>query len=390
MADFAFIFHPHDIESLGDWVLEEPHLKEKRRRFAERALRWLPPFRRATVTGILSLTGKQVEGDMILWPMIPEQIIQMNSEFTIGKLIESGRLAQRLGARIVGLGAYAAWIGKRGVLLDQAIDIPVTTGTSYTIAVAIEAVHSAATSVGIDLGVSSVTVVGATGCIGRICSQILARDVGKLTLTARHSEKLRELMQSIRTEVPSVNIGYMTNIQEAVSSADIVLISTNTPTPLVSLHDIKSGAVVCDISLPHNILKSEAEERPDVLVIDGGVVKPSGEVDFHFYFGLEKGLAYACMAETMLLALEEMWTSYSLGGNISISKVIHMARVAEKHGFRLAHFTSFGKAVSQEQLDSVKKARLSQPFWKSRLLNTNHFAKATSRLPCPPTPSPLS
>src|SRR3989338_7017437 len=105
MDKFAFIFHPHDIPSLGDWVLLEPNLKMKRRRMAERALRWFPPFKRETCTGVKSVaTGKTIEGEMICWPMIPEQILNMDSKFTVGKLIEAGRIAQDLGAKIVGLG----------------------------------------------------------------------------------------------------------------------------------------------------------------------------------------------------------------------------------------------------------------------------------------------
>ncbi|MBI3616508.1 MAG: polysaccharide biosynthesis protein [Candidatus Omnitrophica bacterium] len=360
MSDFAFIFHPHDIESLGDWVLEEPRLKQKRRRFVERALRWLPPVKRETVTGIESLTGKEIKGDMILWPMIPEQIINMRSDFTISKLIEAGRLAQQLGARIIGLGAYAAWIGKRGVLLAEAVNVPVTTGTNYTILVAIEAALSALNAVGINISEASVSVIGATGSIGEICTRILAKDVGQLILVARNEEKLHKLAGSLR-EAGSTNVTCTNSINNAVSKADLILIATSAPTALVSIDDIKPGSVVCDISLPHNILKDEAEKKTDILVIDGGVVKPPGNVDFHFCFGLEKGLAYACMAETMMLALEELYVSYSIGGNISILKVAKMAQLAKKHGFKLAEFTSFGKTVPKERIKAVAEARLAQP-----------------------------
>ena len=60
-----------------------------------------------------------------------------------------------------------------------------------------------------------------------------------------------------------------------------------------------------------------------------------GEADFHFDFGLAPGRAYACMAETMVLALEERRESYSLGKQIQPERVREIAELARRHGFRL-------------------------------------------------------
>ena len=150
MGKFAFIFHPHDVESLGDGFTE-PNLKKKRRHLIERVLRWIPPLKRESVTGLQSLTGKKAEGAMILLPLVPEQILKMDSSFILQKLIRAGRIAQDLDCNIVGLGAYAAWVGKRGALLAKELNIPVTTGTSYTIEIVIQAVLKAANDVGIEI-----------------------------------------------------------------------------------------------------------------------------------------------------------------------------------------------------------------------------------------------
>jgi predicted amino acid dehydrogenase len=79
-----------------------------------------------------------------------------------------------------------------------------------------------------------------------------------------------------------------------------------------------------------------ARERGDVLVVEGGVVDVPGEADFGFDFGLPPGKAYACMAEVMVLALEERYESYSLGKNVRVERVHEIARLARKHGFRLS------------------------------------------------------
>jgi predicted amino acid dehydrogenase len=61
-----------------------------------------------------------------------------------------------------------------------------------------------------------------------------------------------------------------------------------------------------------------------------------GDVDFRFDFGLPPGKAYACMAETMVLAIEGRYENYSLGRQIEPEKVQEIAQLARKHGFRLS------------------------------------------------------
>ena len=61
-----------------------------------------------------------------------------------------------------------------------------------------------------------------------------------------------------------------------------------------------------------------------------------GEVDFGFDFGLPPGKAYACMAETMVLALEGRYECYSLGKEIQVGQVREIAQLARKHGFRVS------------------------------------------------------
>ncbi len=52
---------------------------------------------------------------------------------------------------------------------------------------------------------------------------------------------------------------------------------------------LKPGAVVCDVARPRDVSKLVAEQRDDVLVIEGGMVEVPGPVDFHFDFGFPPG-----------------------------------------------------------------------------------------------------
>lgn len=351
LVKFACLIHPLDIDLFSTF---ERCAKDKRRALVKKILEWSPAFRFSHVTGIQSLTGKQIDGELILCPLLPEQILNINSDFVLGRVIEAGKIAENLGARILGLGAYTSGVGRKGVLVAKALNIPVTTGTSYTIATVIEATLKAAKEVGIELSSARVVVIGATGTIGSTCSRILVNNVLHLTLVGRNREKLYNLANSIYNNSPA-QIKISTDIDRTIfQNADIIITATNTPAELIDVKLLQPGTVVCDISLPRNISQEAANSRKDVLVIDGGVVKPPGDANFNFYYGLPPGLTYACMAETMILALEERYECYSIGGNISLDKVKEISQLASKHGFKLDELRSFGRGISQGRLKEVR------------------------------------
>ncbi|MCL6624776.1 MAG: hypothetical protein K6T17_09215, partial [Fimbriimonadales bacterium] len=111
----------------------------------------------------------------------------------------------------------------------------------------------------------------------------------------------------------------------------------------------------CDVARPRDVSRRVAEERPDVLVLEGGIVEVPGDVNFGFDFGFPPRMAYACMAETMILALENRPEPFTLGKKVSVAQVEEIRRLAEKHGFRLAGFRSFEKPVSEETIQRVRR-----------------------------------
>jgi hypothetical protein len=65
-------------------------------------------------------------------------------------------------------------------------------------------------------------------------------------------------------------------------------------------------------------------------------------------------MAYACMAETMILALEGRYENYTLGKEISLAKVNEINQMARRHGFKLGGFRSFEKAVTPDMIAAIK------------------------------------
>jgi predicted amino acid dehydrogenase len=269
------------------------------------------------------------------------------------KVIRAAQVAQELGAKVVGLGAMTAVVGDAGVTVARNVDIAVTTGNSYTVWTAVEGAQQAARLMGTDPSDAHVAVVGATGSIGQVCVRIMAETAPVVTLIGRNEERLAALARSVDGKA---RIEYTTDPRAGLRDADVVIAVTSAVDTVVPGDVLKPGAVVCDVARPRDVSKQVAQQRPDVLVIEGGAVEVPGPVDFHFDFGFPPRTAYACMAETMILALEERYESYSLGRELSLAKVKEMAALARKHGFKLAGFRSFERQVTEEYIESVKRA----------------------------------
>lgn len=354
MDTFAFIIHP--IHPKRDVERKFPLAA---RVFSEKQINFLsaffPPVYISEIEGITSqATGKQIRGWFIACPLTPQRMLELPLKRVYRKIIQTGRYAEKLGAQIVGLGAYTSVVGDGGLTVAEALDVPVTSGDSYTVAVAVKAVREAAQLVGIRPENSVAAVVGANGAIGRVCSLLLANDVARLHLIGRRMEALEALKSEIRSAGSRAELFCHSDLG-ALREAQLIITVSNATHGLVQPEHLRPGSVVCDVARPRDVSAKVASHREDVLVIDGGMVEVPGPVRFNFDFGMPAGKAYACMAETMALALEGRFEDYTLGKRLSIARVMEIDEIASRHGFRLSGFRSFERAVTPDQIDRVRR-----------------------------------
>lgn len=351
---FAFIIHPLDT---GHITRKYRLAKKAPDKLVAWTLKHKKPWAVSEIKGIESKTGKRAVGWFIVVPLLPSQFLDLKEKYVVKKVIRAADVAAELGAGIVGLGAFTALVGGGGKDIAEASEIAVTTGNTYTVATAIEGAEKAAAIMDIDLAKATVAVIGATGSIGKIAATILAEEAGRTFLVGRNPDRLEQVKKDIKRD----NVTITTDVGEAVRAADVIITATSAVGNVIDPADIRPGAVVCDVARPRDVAELVAEARNDVLVIDGGVVKVPGHVDFGFNFGLPKGLSLACMAETMILALEGRYEDYTIGREISVAQVREMQEMAGRHGFELAGFRSFEKALSDEAIQKIKRNAASAP-----------------------------
>ena len=352
MHSFAFIIHP--IDPKRDVARKYPLLGKV---LPEAAIhfvcRFWPPVELSHITGARSkATGEEIEGWLIAVPYTPQRMLQLPTTEVYNKIVAAGHLAARLGAQILGLGAYTSVIGDGGATIARNLDIAVTSGDSYTAALSVQATLQAAQLMDIDIAQTKLAIVGGAGAIGAAVAQLLAPHANHMLLIGRQREALNVVAEKVR-RAGCREVHISTEIMD-VAKAQVVVTVTSAGGNLIQPEMLRRGAVVCDVSRPRDVSHHVIQVRDDVLVIDGGLVRVPGEVDFGFNYGLPPHLTYGCLAETMALAFEGRFEDYSIGKALSVEQVREIDALATKHGFELAALRSYERKLEDALLEKVK------------------------------------
>ncbi|MGS0685380.1 NAD(P)H-binding protein [Nakamurella sp. GG22] len=255
------------------------------------------------------------------------------------KVVEAVDCAVRSGADLVGLGGLTAPVTNGGGLLRSRTDIGVTNGNAFTAVI----VHRQIRQLLDSARSGRVAVVGATGSVGSAVVRLLARDrdVDELVLLARDSARLASLAADVGTRVTVRTAQTL----DALAGCDIVVLLTAASGTVIRPDHLDIGVTVLDATQPRNPSPDLAAARPDVLVLDGGVVGVPGLRVRGGSIGLPDGLIFACLAETMLLSLAGHRGHFALG-RPTLDQLDHIAAVADAHrelGFLPAPPATFGR-----------------------------------------------
>lgn len=164
------------------------------------------------IEGIKSPTGAETEGWLISVGGTPKEIMAHSPEFTYRRLLAAAKTAERLGAQIMGLGAFTKVVGDAGITVAKRAPLPITTGNSYSASGALWAANDACKRLGlVTIGENKkvkgkAMVVGATGAIGSVCARLLAKAVDEIYMVSPETAKLLVLKEDILRETPDAII----------------------------------------------------------------------------------------------------------------------------------------------------------------------------------------
>ena len=364
---FAFVIHPlsqqyfKNVEPLKTLSRLAPSPVMD---VVERTMAYAPPFTYSHVTGITSPTGAEAEGWLITVGGTPRELMAHKPEFTYSRLLQAARIAQKLGAQVMGLGAFTKVVGDAGVTVAKQAPLPVTTGNSYSASGALWAAHDALGRLGlVELDEQGrmhgkAMVVGATGAIGSVCARLLALSSDELWLVSPESAKLLALKHDIERGRPRAVVHVAATPNGHLGDMDLIVTATSgAGKRVLDITAVKPGCVITDVARPLDLSPEDVAKRPDVLVVESGEIELPGDVRMRD-IGLPKGVVYACLAETIVLALEGRYETFTVGRNIEWEKVKEIYQLGLRHGMRLATISGVNGVFSDEDLARIRELAL--------------------------------
>lgn len=329
MKTFAFLTHPANIQQVRNiWPLARliPGFA------IESFLKITPFFKVSEIKNIRSSLGKEINGFLINTPLLFNQLLGMNEQHIQDKIVAAIDIAYKLGAEILGLdGLFAEMKFKAGTRFK----LPITCGDTFAAWTIVEAVYRVAKIKKIDLKQARVSVIGATSLAGSLSARRLAQCVSSITVSGKKLSELEKLKAMIENG-PIAN-NFSVNIEQdalkAIKNADIVVMAAVCNDFPIHKDEVKSGAIVCGISLNNNIRTQVKNAQKGTIAIEGGLVRLPYPVKFTINPGLPKNLVSARLAETMLLTFEEKQISRNVNDNTNLSKLEEIANIAVRHGF---------------------------------------------------------
>ncbi len=289
---------------------------------------------------VTSMTGQVAEGVYIESCFLPEMLAGGKFKTASRKILNAMAHAQKRGINITALGGFASIIFENFNLdkITQVRDVALslerfTTGNTHTAYIICQQVIQGAKALGINLAESAVAVVGATGDIGSaVCTWLHHKEgVDQLLLVARNQERLTQFRQQL-------GCGEVLSLEQALPLADVIvwvaaLGQALTLDPLT----LKKPCLIIDGGYPKNLQKMIRSE--EIYILEGGIVEHSLAINWKIqdFFRIAKPnhRLFACFAESMLLELEGLHTSYSWGRNqITLEKMAEIGAFSRKHGFQ--------------------------------------------------------
>ncbi|MGW7070892.1 aminotransferase class III-fold pyridoxal phosphate-dependent enzyme [Streptomyces sp. NPDC054855] len=306
------------------------------------------------LTSVTSATGATATGEVRHLPYTAQQLLARPTTARDLVVAEVSALREEAGAQLVGLGGATSIVGDRGLWTAEQVGVPVTSGNSLTVYAAHAEIVHVVRLLGLSPESTRIAVVGYPGSIGLAIAKLLLGDGHPLDLVARIGTQSPERLLRHLDPVHHDRVRIVGDV--ARCTADTLLyVTASSVGGLVDPAALRPGSIVVDVALPRDVAEPPAPDS-DVLVIDGGLVSASDEVQVgDGALPAPAQQLNGCLAETIVLALEGRAESFSLGRELNLERVRTIGALAARHGFSPVPLASFGRTVHDDDVERLAR-----------------------------------
>jgi acetylornithine/succinyldiaminopimelate/putrescine aminotransferase/predicted amino acid dehydrogenase len=307
----------------------------------------VPVFRTLT-----SATGATCTGEVRHLPYTAQQILR-RPQAARQMVVEEVEALREAGAEIVGLGGATSIVGDRGQWTAARVGIPVTSGNSLTTFAAHQALHRIVSSLDLPDPATRVAVVGYPGSIGLALARLLLDDGFRVDLVHRRATRMSdELLGYLRPDTRD-RVSLHADIADCYPRA-LLFVAASSAGAVVDPSRLRPGSVVVDVALPRDVA-SPPTGRTDILIVDGGLVSArAGTLTSDGPLPVPAQQLNGCLAETIVLALEQKAVCWSLGRELDPDGVRTIGEAASRHGLDPAPLASFGHLLRPDDVPRLR------------------------------------
>ncbi|MCA9982079.1 MAG: hypothetical protein KDD89_14645, partial [Anaerolineales bacterium] len=341
----AFVLVPEsstELKQIFDWTsfLPDP--------MVERFAAYLLPHHLSHMTNLSSpATNHKVNGLLFTLGVTPSELERRDPAFLQKRLVQAAALAERLGARLLGLDGLPDVIFPAVGTAAQHIALPLTTGRTLALVTTLNTAVALQNQLTPHKHQQRLLITAATSPLGQRAAAWLTQTNLPITLLANEPDRLIMLKQALEADgADGQLINISTTAESALRQASLVVV----PEPQAALNWRKCapGAVIYDLTRPFAHPPETWAARPDVVVIQATAVRPPGTPSLGYDFELFDGAIPSELAEVILLALENQTSGLSLAPVPALDEMRLMARLFEQHGFQLAAGRSYQDNITPE------------------------------------------
>ena len=271
------------------------------------------PIKVDEITGIRCPDGQTARVYLIGVPMLPADI-KAGEDLARRRAVQAARLADELGASVLGLGAYWSVVGDKGAAVQRESPVAVTNGGAYTagsVGYVIPRALAALAQRGRDPATATAAVVGAGGVVGFGICRVIAGQVRRLLLVGTDRERLERSADLLRRRFADTEFVCTTSPAD-LREAGLVFSATSQPGAVIYPEHVAPGTLLYDLGRPADV-HPDVARVPGVEVVPGGVVRLPGEPRWRIDLGYGAGLVPACLAESVIIALDRAFDRCTLG-----------------------------------------------------------------------------
>lgn len=290
---------------------------------------------------------KKIEFYGIVCPLMPGAVASLGKDGQLGIMKKALRICNDLGADQICIAALFASIWEDASELKAFTRSSITTGKNLIAALVIDYIARA-----IDMlkGNPADSVLGIIGSNNRISK----------TFITHYDDKVRSILTDQDcAEASGRNITRKASYEDIFKMSDVIIVTTMGVGLAPYIGMIKPGAIVCDIVVPYYLTKDICKTRNDVFAFEG-VWSRYEHINEYEGSDLKRlfpgDVMPACVAEPLILVLEDRVCDFSLSNGINYQNMMQMNEMRLRCGFQHFGFKQGPRLYSNDAIETIRKS----------------------------------